>query len=221
MSTPIFSHEAANSQIGKAHQLAARLGMPGFAIKSSHTSKGILLPVPTLSIEGLSFTFRDNFHDLNLLVKSDREINMRLDFFYTPQSLDWYKENIDRNRNYSFRDWTDEEISDPRILRVQRKNGSWKEIEGDEKGRWNERMTSTAWYCNDWSGGELLYSGPCPFAEETLFYPAPNAYAEGISSHAKTYMGPCKEFLNYVNDWQELERLCIGIKNAYSTSHPA
>lgn len=216
MTTPAklnFTHDAALVQIGQAQQLATTL-CGTLEINSSHCSKSITLPVPTirLTFHGVSFTFRDNFHDLNLLVESTRDIALPLSFFYTAMSFAQYMEALSRKRNYSYEHWTDAEMDDPRILRVKRPNGTWSEVRGDEKDRWASRLNSVDWYVRDWSGGSMVAEGPVPFTEETFFYYTPTAYAEGIRPTPTPYMAPCKAFLNCLRDWETLERICAGIK---------
>lgn len=76
-------------------------------------------------------------------------------------------------------------------------------------------MTDTAWYCRDWSSGELIAVGDSvPFSPSTTFYCAPTAHAEGIKGHHKAYTGPCKSFLICVNGWEELARICLGVAEA-------
>ena len=207
-----FTHAAALQQIGLIQQLAARLGAT-FTVAHFHTSKSIKLPVPTIKLGGLTLMLRDNFHDLNLYVKSDRVLTFPLNFFYQqPNDYAWYLGQIERKREYCFRDWTDDEVNDPRILRVLRKNGNgWSEIRGDEKDRWAARASSTAWYSQDWSSGELLTEGPTPFTNETVFYRAGRAYAEGIPAHAKPYSQPCCEFILALDSWEELTRIAVGV----------
>lgn len=214
MSTNLtFPHEAAKRQLDKIALLAQQLDA-GYTVDHFHTSKSIQLPVPTIRLPGLVFMVRDNFHDLNLYVKSETEINLPLSFFYKPRNFEWYSDVIQKKRNYSFRDWSDEELNDLRILRVQRKNGNgWCEVEGEEKDRWLARASSTSWYTRDWSSGLLLTSGPSPFTDATTFYAAESAFGQGIPHHPQPYSGPCKEFLNCVDgNWDEVLRLCLGIK---------
>lgn len=221
-----FPHDAARAQIIRAKDLARELGGGKLVINSQHYSKSIKLPVPTIILPGLSFTFRDNFHDLNLLVECDKMMDIPLDFLYKPQSFEWYMEAINSKRGYSYRDWSDDEMNNPQVLRVQRKRGTpgWQEISGDEKDRWAERMTSTEWYTHDWSSGVLITTGPNnPFDASTTFYHAPRAYAEGIVCEPwarvsrgdfKPYTKPCKSFLNCINGWDEMVSICKGIANS-------
>ena len=217
-----FTHPAALQQIGQIHQLAQYLNAAAVDINHSHTSKSITLPVPTITMPGLTFMLRDNFHDLNLYVRADEVLNLPLSFFYKPRTFAWYQETIQSKRAYSFAAWTDDEMNDPRVLRVLRKNGNgWSEICGDAKDRWAARDRSTDWYSRDWSGGMLIHVGPVPFTDATVFYATGHAFAQGIPHPAKPYDGPCREFMNEVNDWEELTRLCLGIAEYVSTNKGA
>ena len=152
-----------------------------------------------------------------------------LSFFYKPRSFTWYQERIQSKRDYSFAGWTDEEMNDPRILRVKRfRDGLglgaswwWSEVCGDAKDRWAARDRSTDWYSRDWSGGMLIHVGPVPFTDATVFYATGHAFAQGSPHPAKPYDGPCREFMNEVNDWEELTRLCLGIAEHVSTNKGA
>ena len=209
------------AQFEAINKLVNQLGAT-FTVEHSHTSKSITLPVPTITMPGLTFMLRDNFHDLHLYVRSDEVLNLPLSFFYTPQTFQWYQGKILSKRAYSFADWTDEEMNDPRVLRVLRKNGNgWSEVSGDAKDRWAARASSTDWYSRDWSRGKLIHVGPVPFTDATVFYETGHAYAQGIPHTAKPYYGPCREFVNEVNGWDELTRLCLGIAEHVSTNKGA
>lgn len=166
-----------------------------------------------MSVGGISYTCQNNFYDWNLLVESDKVIDMPLSFFYTLLTFAWYMENINEKRGYSFAGWTDEEMNDPRILRVQCSYG-WSKVSGEEKDRWDNRMTSTDWYDRDWSSGKLIAVGPNPFNEDTVFYSAPKAQAEGIKGFHEPYTGPCKAFILQLNTWEEVVNVCSSIKFA-------
>jgi len=211
MSTECFTHAAALRQIEMINKLTRQLNAE-VSIEHYHTSKSIKLPVPTITMPGLTFMVRDNFHDVNVYVRTDEELALPLTYFYTPLTFEWYCETVQSCREYSYRDWTDEEMNDPRILRVRRKNGNgWSEGNGAKKDRWIARDSSTAWYENDWSSGMLLTSGPVPFTADTVFYDARTAFGQGIPKCPKPYSGPCREFMNEVGDWAELTRICLGI----------
>lgn len=205
-----FTHPAALEQIGRASELNRRLGGE-LRLTGSHASKSIPLPVQAIELPGVRFTFRDNFHDINLLVEADREVRLPLSFFYKPMTFADYMAAVKSKRNYSYQHWTDEEMADPRILRVPHPKGSWSEVCGAEKDRWTARMSDTSWYVRDWSGGSITAVGPVPFTEETVFYHAQTAHAQGIQSSALPYMEHSKIFMNCLRDWDELVRVCLGI----------
>ena len=186
--------------------LARELGADDAFIRHSHTSKSMALPVATYRWEnGLEFAIRDNFHDINLFVKAKTLIDIPLDFLHARRDFAWYLEEINRKQRYCFRDWSPAEIEDPRILRVPRKNGNgWDTRSPDEKDRWADRMSSTAWYNCDWSSSTLLTVGPTPFDETTKFFHMPHAYAEGIPELAEPYTGPCNKFILSLTSWGEL-----------------
>ena len=110
------------------------------AVVGSHRSKSIDLPVVMLSTDAGTFTLRDNFHDINLMAILRQPVTMSLEQFFAgiqePLTWDWYLSEIERARGYSWREWTDEEMNDPRILRVRDKRDGvamWWEKKPDEK----------------------------------------------------------------------------------------
>jgi hypothetical protein len=154
-------------------------------VVSSHRSKSIDLPVIKLSTDAGEFTLRDNFYDINLMAVLNSPSTLSLDQFFDgiqePFSWEWYLAEIERARNYSWREWSDEEMDDPRILRVRDKRPgtvTWWEKKGEEKDRWSARMTHPAWYGRDWSSGELTWDGV--FGPGVKLYRQDYAHAEGI-----------------------------------------
>jgi hypothetical protein len=154
-------------------------------VVGSHRSKSIDLPVVKLSTDAGEFTLRDNFHDINLMAILRSPATLSLEQFFAdiqePLTWEWYLAEIERARGYSWREWSDEEMNDPRILRVRDKRPGcdmWWEKKGDEKDRWATRMTSPAWYIRDWSSGELTWDGD--FGPGVKLYRQDHAYAEGI-----------------------------------------
>lgn len=213
-------------QLDRMRHLGEALSADFSYVSHNHTSKSINLPVATYewtrwTAEGkLMMRVRDNFHDINLLVMANSPIALPLDVFYKQRDFAWYQEEIEKTKKYCFRDWTDEELEDPRILRVKYKNGNgWRSISGTKKDRWTTRMESTEWYGNDWSGGELIPLGPVPFTDETVFYHAETAYAEGIPEHAGPYTGPCAKFILALNSWDELIRVSSIIVKHVEANH--
>ena len=224
----VSDHAAVEGQANRMRDLAEALGADTVFARDHHTSKSINLPVATLewtrwgSERKLKMMIRDNFHDVNLLVMSNSVIDLPLDTFYEQHDFAWYQEQIARKQNYCFKDWTTEELEDPRILRVMRKNGNgWSTVDSDEKDRWTARTSSTKWYGNDWSSGELIPVGPTPFTEDTVFYCADRAYAEGIPEHAKPYTGPCSKFILSLDAWSDLIRVSQAIVDHVQSKYDA
>ena len=151
-------------------------------VVGTHISKSIALPVVEISTVRGYFLLRDNFHDVNLYICWDEEPPITLDDAYPCLDWDWYLNEIDRKRGYCYKGWSDEEMEDPRILRVQvtydNGNTVWREVKGEEKDRWMARMTDPTWYGKDWSSGELIPDGP--IGPGCKFYCASYPYAEGI-----------------------------------------
>lgn len=197
---------AENHQINKMCLLGSLLETDTEII-AWHPSKGYQLPVVRYQCQGVSFTLRDNLHDTNVLVESDFEIDVSLDFFYRRLDYEWYVEQMGKKAGYTFRDWSEEELNDPRILRVKTGKG-WSSVSAEEKDVWTIRLTSTEWYTG-WSSGSLLHVGPVPFGLQSSFYLAPKAYAEGIPGNPPPpCYGPSKRFLSCFN-WPEAAGTCL------------
>lgn len=173
---------AALHQIAAFRGLADRMG-GSCRVVETHTSKSIKLPVVEITGTHGRFLLRDNFHGWNLCCLWDFPPDLPYDEVYGARDWDWYLHQIERKRGYSFGGWTDEEMDDPRILRVQvtRENGTtyWKEVKGDEKDRWANRFVSTEWYTRDWSSGRILVDGP--MGPGCKMYVTGHCFAEGIS----------------------------------------
>lgn len=164
--------------------LAKRLRVTATVV-GSHTSKSINLPVVALTTDAGEFTLRDNFYDINLMAVLRSPSTLTLEQFFAgiqePLSWEWYLSEIDRARGYTWREWTDEEMNDPRILRVRDKRDGctmWWEKKGDEKDRWAVRMSSPAWYSHDWSRCEITWDGD--FGPGVKLYRQDHAFAQGI-----------------------------------------
>jgi hypothetical protein len=212
---------AALSQLENFKSLAADIGSKPIVVRS-HRSKSIELPVVALSLpdEEIIFVLRDNFYCLNVWVKSDNHsINLPLGELFASRGMNWYKDEIVRKRTYTYQSWSDEEMDDARILRVKVENvrgGSyWSEVSAKAKDRWQNRMKSTAWWENDWSGG-LLITDPMPmndqeFEENTQFFHSGNCYAEGMDVLWKTrpphYSVGSDNFLIETGNWENTVRI--------------
>jgi hypothetical protein len=154
-------------------------------VVGKHRSKSIDLPVVKLSTDAGEFTLRDNFNDINLMAILRSPSTLSLEQLFAniqePLTWEWYLAEIERARGYSWHAWSDEEMNDPRILRVRDKRFGcdlWWEKKPDEKDRWAARMSSPAWYSRDWAGGELTWDGD--FGPGVKLYRQDHAYAEGI-----------------------------------------
>lgn len=180
--------DAATNQIDAFERavaaLAARFRVTAEVV-GSHRSKSIDLPVIKLSTDVGDFTLRDNFYDINLMaiLKSPATLSLEqlFDGIQAPLSWEWYLAEIERARGYSWREWSDEEMNDPRILRVRDKRPGcdmWWEKKGDEKDRWTARMSNPTWYSRDWSSAELTWDGE--FGPGVKLYPQGHAHAQGI-----------------------------------------
>lgn len=155
-------------------------------VVGSHCSKSIDLPVVRISTDAGEYTLRDNFYDINLMAILRHPSRLSLEQLFAgikePLTWEWYLSEIDRARGYSWSAWTDEEMNDPRILRVRDKRpgcNMWWEKKGDEKDRWAARMSDPAWHCNDWSRGEFAWDGS--FGPGVKLYRQDYAFAQGIN----------------------------------------
>jgi hypothetical protein len=153
----------------------------------THTSKSIQLPVVALQLDGHSFLLRDNFYDVNLCVLGKGPIQLSLSEMFEGvlQSLDWdwYLETIKRARGYSWREWSDKEMDDPKILCVFSDGRDGQKIpwtkRQEEKDRWIKRMVDPSWYRHDWSRGSLSWQGK--FGPGVVLFEQRHPFAEGIS----------------------------------------
>ncbi len=175
-------------------------------VVGSHRSKSIELPVVKLSTDAGEFTLRDNFHDVNLMAVLRGPSTLSLEQLFAgiqePLTWGWYLAEIERARGYSWSEWTDEEMNDPRILRVRDKRPGcdmWWEKKGAEKDRWAARMTSPAWYSHDWSHGEFAWDGD--FGPGVKLYRQDYAHAEGIkvTTSNRRYVKGVSDFIIAVN----------------------
>jgi len=183
--------KAALWQLGKWRQLAQQFFCePSSA--GSHMSKWIWLPVGKISVKGVTFLMRDNFHDINLWVNSPVEIDLPFEELFEgmiePCSWDWYLEQITCSRNYSWRGWSDEDMDDPRIL-----IGPNKEVKSPaQKTRWMARLTNPEWYAKDWSSADLFWDGT--FGPGVKLWRQERCYLEGINHQHIAYEPGKKAF---------------------------
>lgn len=173
---------AAIKQIERFREMGREMNA-SVEVVGHHTSKSIRLPVALITGTHGRFLLRDNFHDLNLCVLWDFPPDLRYGDLYVAKTWEWYLNEIERKRGYCYKGWTEEEMADPRILRVQvtydNGNTLWREVKGDEKDRWTARMTSTAWFERDWSSGRLFVEGE--MGPGCTLYRADRAFCQGIS----------------------------------------
>lgn len=217
--------EAAMHQLAKmgnvATSLQAELGATA-AIVGKHVSKSIDLPVIELSTAVGKFTLRDNFYDVNLMAILREPASLTLAEFFAginePLSWEWYLGEIEKARAYTWRDWTDEEMRDPQILRVRHKRtNQWCETSGEEKDRWMARMTSPDWYEHDWSNAALTWDGV--FGPGVQLFQQDYAYGEGIPAKTdnRTYTRGCRDFIIAVGT---LEQAVLLIKRLHGLALP-
>lgn len=185
--------------------LASRVRVTAEVV-GSHRSKSIELPVIKLSTDAGEFTLRDNFYDINLMAILKSPSVLSLEQFFEgsqePLTWEWYLAEIERARNYSWREWSDEEINDPRILRVRDKRAGcdlWWEKKADEKDRWSKRMTNPAWYDRDWSSGEFSWDGE--FGPGVKLFRQDYAHAQGIdvTTSNRKYIKGVSDFIIATN----------------------
>lgn len=157
--------EAALDQLKNFEQLATSFSVKPTVI-ATHTSKSIGLPVVMLELKGGTVVIRDNFHDVNVAIAWRNGFSSRLlaSGLFPAHDWEWYLNEINRKRNYTYRGWTDEEMDDPRILRVgvitPSGHAHWSEVRGDAKDRWIDRLIDVSWYAKDWSSGYIVTDGP-------------------------------------------------------------
>lgn len=188
-------------------------------VVSKHWSSGIALPVVRLQLKlpsnrFVSFTIRDNFYDVNVWVQllPDMPCTLSPVVFYQLKTFEWYEAEMARKRNYCFTGWTDAEVDDPRVLRVEIRNlhgtAMWREVSGAEKDRWLNRYHDTSWYKKDWSSARLIPTTGAPFGATTEFWYVPTCFAEGIedlwaNSPPSDYKEKSCEFIFCKPNWAD------------------
>lgn len=189
-------------------------------IISSHQSKGSYLPVVKIETPVVNFTLRDNFYDINIFVELLKDVDFEYSEFYEPKNQEWYEEQIEKKRSYTFENWTDEEINDPRILRVQVKKPNrsyWSVVTPEAKDRWLNRYNSTDWYKKDWSGGNLIKDGYTYYLTNHgyTYYLTNHCFGEGINkdNEPQVYSKGIKSFFLYADSYNLATELCNIIYN--------
>lgn len=216
--------EAALHQLRDFSALSKRLNKPAIVV-GSHTSKSIPLPVVKFTIDGYRFFLRDNFYGVNLCVLAPSPIDVPIAELFSgiiePKDWNWYLGEIARCRGYSWKYFSDEEMDDPRILRVFRPpehsyDGAPREWDCDkaEKDRWLKRMTDPEWYYKDWSHSKLSWDGE--FGPGVQIFFQGHAFLEGISALPEVfkergwnqpYERGCKAFALDVGNFENAEKL--------------
>lgn len=200
-----FWYPAALSQIDQFERVIANVAQR-YRLKaevvSTHRSKSIELPVIKLTTDAGEFTLRDNFHDVNLMavLKHPATLSLR-EFFHgvrEPRTWNWYLEQVAAARGYAWHEWTDEELADPRILRVRDKRPDvnlWWDATPDKKNRWAARLTDPAWYEHDWSSDVITWEGN--FGPGAELFVQTRAFAEGITvtTSNRAYRKGVKDFI--------------------------
>lgn len=194
---------SAIAQIDQFRQFAETLGFP-WEVAGQHRSKSIDLPVIRIDCGGgLKVYLRDNFHDLNFCVVSDAKqpittpMSVLFDGVLEPRSWDWYLEQVSRCRNYSWREWTDEQMDTPGLLALT-DDAPWYSVKKpEEKARWRRRMTDPAWFRHDWSSGQIVWEGE--FGPGVTMWVQVHPFLEGIghlvpSSATEPYKPGCSGF---------------------------
>jgi len=174
---------AALQQIKGFRQFADSLGVP-WAVAGQHTSKSIKLPVLHITYEGAEIYLRDNFYDINICVVSEKPITTPLPVLFdgvlTPRDWEWYLGEIKRTREYSWREWTDEQMDTPGLLALTDDATSYAIKTAEEKARWTRRMVDPAWHGKDWAGGALAWEGE--FGPAVALWLQDHPFLEGISN---------------------------------------
>lgn len=182
----------------------------------NHCSKSYSLPVVQIKTPVANFILRDNFYDINIFVELRKNTILEYYDLYEEKDQKWYEEILNNKRNYTFRGWTEEEINDPRILRVLINSNIgtfWSSVSAMEKDRWLNRYNSTEWYSKDWSSGKIIKIN-------NKYYLSKYCFAEGIDKDntLQPYSMGMKEFFLYANDLKEAEKLIKLIYNKCLTN---
>lgn len=180
---------AAAKQVLRFQKMADEMNAPIHVI-STHVSKSITLPVVRITGSNGTFVIRNNFDDYNLAVEWDFPVTLPMEDVYRVMTWEEYFENIKRAESYChWCDWTEEELNDPRITRIEIRYGNgrtdWRDCDIEKKERWLKRFESTEWYRRDWSHAELIPDGE--MKEGCRFFVADYPYGQGIPSIMQTY----------------------------------
>lgn len=184
-------------------ELAQHFGGKAVVV-GEHVSKSCKLPVVGFYVGLTTFIVRDNFYDLNLGVTAIDPVTLPLGLVGEVHDWDWYLEQIARKRGYSFKGWTDEEMEDPRILRVSvthpQGNSYWSTCTGEEKDWWALRMTDPTWHGRGWGSPLILEGEMGPGAK---FVVANQAFQQGFNAHFPYYARGTSRFV-LTTDWTRI-----------------
>jgi len=184
----MYYKEAALNQIERFKELGKRLDTI-VGVIGEHHSKSIRLPAIVIIYKGVTFYLRDNFYDINLCVVSPSPITFPLSIMFNgvlqQHDWEWYLKEIEKARGYSWREFSDEQMDDPKVLHVtsEGKDGAlldWIKRR-DEKTRWMNRFTSPEWHEKDWSSGTVCWEGK--FGPGTNIFVQGRAFAQGIEGN--------------------------------------
>ena len=224
--------DSAYDQVKKFWVLAKDLGAK-VSVVGHHTSKSIKLPVVEMVFPNKGkILLRDNFHSLEIAVLWDYVPDLEYRHVYRhvgewvgdgkyeeQDGWKWYLNQVSRCEEYSWKGWSDEELNDPRITRVQvsRSDGSkyWVDTTPDKKEMWLKRMTDPAWYYR-YSGGCLLHDGE--FGPGVALFMGCSTFLEGISDlipygARETYRKGKKDF-TVSTDWDRVQLIIENILNS-------
>lgn len=204
------------NQITAFYNISNKINNGVLEIIGNHKSSGHSLPVVKIKTTLVNFTIRDNLYDINIFIDLKKGIELKLSDLYEVKNEEFYLNQIQSKREYSFGGWTDEEINDPRILRVlvQKTNHSyWSEVSPKEKDRWLDRYNSTDWYTKDWSENYLI-------KDEDKYYLARYCFAEGIKedTNLQPYSKGMNKFFLYANNIKKAEEHILKIYNKCLTN---
>lgn len=213
---------SALKQIESFKALAARLGAR-LDVVGSHCSKSIRLPVVRFSINGCHFYLRDNFYDLNLCVLAVDPIHIPLaemfDGVYEPQTWDWYLNEIARCRGYSWREWSDEQMDDPKLLQLTSDAPSFLVKSQKEKDNWIRRMTDPTWWWTNWAGGLISWDGD--FGPGAVLWIQGHPFMQGIEDLVparanQRYAPGCSAFSLSVGSYEGAELIILRVSRRTS-----
>ena len=116
---------------------------------------------------------------------------------------------VSKARNYSWREWTDEQMNTPGLLALSDDAPSYMVKRPDEKARWVRRMTDPAWY-RDWSSDKLVWEGE--FGPGVTMWVQDHPFMQGIEAlvpswATKPYEPGCRGFALALSDLDQAQNL--------------